>query len=99
MAQPHPQILEHIIRDTNPKWFHYDNSSLGRLQWPVERASKDQVNPVTAQIKSCIRITHANVLYHALAVADIRYTINRYSSAENVFGQAGRGKMKEGPED
>jgi len=24
MAQPCPQIIEHLIRDVNPKWFHYN---------------------------------------------------------------------------
>ena len=29
LAQPCPQIIEHLIRDVNPKWFHYNNPS-----WP-----------------------------------------------------------------
>ena len=24
MAQPCQQIIEHLIRDVNPKWFHYN---------------------------------------------------------------------------
>jgi hypothetical protein len=28
MAQPYPQIVEHLIRDMNPKRFHSDNSLL-----------------------------------------------------------------------
>jgi hypothetical protein len=27
MAQPCPQIIEHLIRDVNPKWFH-DNKPI-----------------------------------------------------------------------
>jgi hypothetical protein len=26
MVQPCPQIVEHLIRDVNPKRFHYNNS-------------------------------------------------------------------------
>ena len=47
-AQPYPQIVEHVIRDMNPKWFHYDNSTLA-IARRVERAGKDQINRVTAQ--------------------------------------------------
>ena len=28
MAQPCPQIIEHLIRDVNPKWFHYNKPIL-----------------------------------------------------------------------
>ena len=28
MAQPCPEVREHIICDMNPKWFHYNNSIL-----------------------------------------------------------------------
>jgi hypothetical protein len=28
MAQPCPQIVKHLIRDVNPKRFHYNNSLL-----------------------------------------------------------------------
>src|SRR5258708_39526544 len=28
MAQPCPQIIEHLIRDVNPKWFHYNDPRL-----------------------------------------------------------------------
>ena len=28
VAQPYPQIIEHFIRDMNPKWFHCNNSLL-----------------------------------------------------------------------
>jgi hypothetical protein len=27
MAQPCPQIIEHFIRDVNPKWFQYNTPS------------------------------------------------------------------------
>jgi hypothetical protein len=28
MAQPCPQIIEHLVRDVSPKWFHYNNPLL-----------------------------------------------------------------------
>jgi hypothetical protein len=28
MVQPCPQIIERLIRDVNPKWFHYNNPLL-----------------------------------------------------------------------
>jgi hypothetical protein len=31
MAQPYPQIIEHFIRDVNPKRFHYNNSLLAMI--------------------------------------------------------------------
>ena len=35
MAQPCPQILEHLVCNMNPKRFHYNNSLSA---WPAERA-------------------------------------------------------------
>jgi hypothetical protein len=32
MAQSRPQIVEHLIRDMNPKRFH-DNTSRGYVRW------------------------------------------------------------------
>jgi len=38
MAQPCPQIIEDLIRDVNPKWFHYNSPILANSQWRTERA-------------------------------------------------------------
>jgi hypothetical protein len=37
MAQPCPQIVEHVIRNVNPKRFQLQQLPLGHSQWQVER--------------------------------------------------------------
>jgi hypothetical protein len=36
MAQPFPQVIEHLTRDVNPKWFHCNN--------PISAIASGQLN-------------------------------------------------------